>query len=49
MVGNADDRVYYVISDLHIGGDEQLERVEFLEELIGFLERLESTERPPNS
>lgn len=44
MVGNADDRVYYVISDLHIGGDEQLEKVEFLEELIGFLERLERTD-----
>ncbi len=44
MVSNADDRVYYVISDLHIGGDEQLEGVEFLEELIGFLERLESTD-----
>jgi UDP-2,3-diacylglucosamine pyrophosphatase LpxH len=38
------DRVYYVISDLHIGGDEQLEEVEFLEELLGFLERLEASE-----
>jgi UDP-2,3-diacylglucosamine pyrophosphatase LpxH len=44
MVGNADDRVYYVISDLHIGGDEQLEGVEFLEELLAFLERLERTD-----
>ncbi|MFC7157300.1 metallophosphoesterase [Halomarina halobia] len=44
MVGNADDRVYYVISDLHIGGDEQLEEVEFLDELLGFLERLERTD-----
>jgi len=38
------DRVYYVISDLHIGGDEQLEEVEFLDELLGFLEGLEDTE-----
>ncbi|WP_049927834.1 metallophosphoesterase [Halopiger goleimassiliensis] len=39
-----DDRVYYVISDLHIGGDEQLEEVEFLDELLAFLERLEETD-----
>ncbi|MFB6085961.1 MAG: metallophosphoesterase [Halodesulfurarchaeum sp.] len=39
-----DDRVYYVISDLHIGGDEQLEQVDFLDELLEFLERLERTE-----
>ncbi|ELZ14168.1 metallophosphoesterase [Haloterrigena salina JCM 13891] len=39
-----DDRVYYVISDLHIGGDEQLEDVEFLDELRSFLERLERTD-----
>ena len=38
-----DDRVYYVISDLHIGGDEQLEEVEFLDELLGFLRQLEDT------
>ena len=37
-----DDRVYYVISDLHIGGDEQLEEVAFLNELLAFLERLET-------
>ncbi len=36
--------VYYVISDLHIGGDEQLEHVEFLDELLEFLEKLEKTE-----
>ncbi|KYH26229.1 calcineurin-like phosphoesterase superfamily domain protein [Halalkalicoccus paucihalophilus] len=35
---------YYVISDLHIGGDEQLEHVEFLEELIAFLEHLEGVD-----
>lgn len=40
----ADDRVYYVISDLHIGGDEQLEDVEFLDELLEFLKTLEQTE-----
>ena len=44
MAGDADGRVYYVVSDLHIGGDEQLEHVEFLEELLGFLRRLEATE-----
>ncbi len=37
-------RVYYVISDLHIGGDEQLEEVEFLDELLSFLEELAETE-----
>jgi len=35
------DTVYYAISDLHIGGDEQLEHVEFIDELLAFLERLE--------
>ena len=40
------DRVYYVISDLHIGGDEQLEEVEFLDELLDFLRRLETTDEP---
>jgi len=44
MAEGADDRVYYVISDLHIGGDEQLEEVPFREELLTFLERLESTD-----
>jgi len=44
MNDNADDRVYYVISDLHIGGDEQLENVEFLDELLAFLENLETTD-----
>ncbi len=39
-----DGPVYYVISDLHIGGDEQLEEVEFLDELLEFLERLEGTD-----
>jgi UDP-2,3-diacylglucosamine pyrophosphatase LpxH len=38
------DRVYYVISDLHIGGDEQLEEVDFLDELLDFLGELESTD-----
>ena len=39
-----DDRVYYVISDLHIGGDEQLEEIEFREELLGLLRRLGRTD-----
>jgi hypothetical protein len=41
---DADGPVYYVISDLHIGGDERLEEVEFLDELLEFLERLEATD-----
>lgn len=44
MSGDAGGRVYYVISDLRIGGDEQLEDVEFLDELLAFLERLERTD-----
>ncbi len=44
MADDGDDPVYYVISDLHIGGDEQLGHVEFIEELLDFLERLESTD-----
>ncbi|MFP8954572.1 metallophosphoesterase (plasmid) [Natrialbaceae archaeon A-arb3/5] len=44
MGSDSDDRVYYVISDLHIGGDEQLEEVEYLDELLAFLERLETTD-----
>jgi UDP-2,3-diacylglucosamine pyrophosphatase LpxH len=35
---------YYLISDLHIGGDEQLEHVDFLEELLSFLRMLERTD-----
>ncbi len=44
MSDSGADPVYYVISDLHIGGDEQLEEVEFLDELLEFLERLEKTD-----
>jgi UDP-2,3-diacylglucosamine pyrophosphatase LpxH len=44
MADETDDRVYYVVSDLHIGGDEQLEDVEFLDELLAFLKRLETTD-----
>ena len=36
--------VYYFISDLHIGGDEQLEHVDFLEELLGFLRELQASD-----
>ena len=43
-VENPDDPVYYVISDLHIGGDEQLEEVDYLDELLEFLQRLETTD-----
>ena len=44
MSGEADGPAYYVVSDLHIGGDEQLEHVEFLEEFLALLERLENTD-----
>ena len=44
MNDSSADRAYYVISDLHIGGDEQLEVVEFLDELLAFLEDLARTE-----
>jgi UDP-2,3-diacylglucosamine pyrophosphatase LpxH len=44
MTEDTDSPVYYVISDLHIGGDEQLEEVPFLEELLGFLRRLEHSD-----
>ncbi|EMA07549.1 metallophosphoesterase [Haloferax denitrificans] len=35
---------YYFISDLHIGGDEQLGKVDFLDELLTFLRTLEATD-----
>ncbi|RXK49542.1 metallophosphoesterase [Halorientalis pallida] len=44
MPTDADDRVCYVISDLHVGGEEQLGEVEALPELLDFLERLERTD-----
>jgi UDP-2,3-diacylglucosamine pyrophosphatase LpxH len=44
MTDETGDRVYYVVSDLHIGGDEQLGEVEFQEELLGFLDRLAATD-----
>ncbi len=44
MASEADNRVYYVVSDLHIGGDEQLREVEFLDELLGFLDHLANTD-----
>ncbi|MDY6777688.1 MAG: metallophosphoesterase [Candidatus Nanohaloarchaea archaeon] len=40
-MADGNDTVYYVISDLHIGGDEQLEQVDFHDELLQFLQRLE--------
>jgi UDP-2,3-diacylglucosamine pyrophosphatase LpxH len=42
--GDDGEPVYYVVSDLHIGGDEQLEEVAFLDELLEFLRRLETTD-----
>jgi UDP-2,3-diacylglucosamine pyrophosphatase LpxH len=36
--------VYYFISDLHVGGDEQLQQVDFLDELLAFLRDLEETD-----
>jgi UDP-2,3-diacylglucosamine pyrophosphatase LpxH len=44
MATEDSDPVYYVISDLHIGGDEQLEEIEFLDELLAFLADLETTD-----
>src|SRR6056297_3677609 len=35
---------YYLISDLHIGGDEELRNVEFEDELIAFLRDLEASD-----
>jgi UDP-2,3-diacylglucosamine pyrophosphatase LpxH len=35
---------YYLVSDLHIGGDEQLRHVDFREELIDFLRELEDSD-----
>ncbi|WP_247000637.1 metallophosphoesterase [Halosolutus gelatinilyticus] len=42
--GAGADPVYYFISDLHIGGDEALEDVDFLDELLSFLRTLEATD-----
>ncbi|WP_323173312.1 metallophosphoesterase [Natrialba sp. PRR66] len=44
MTNVTDGPIYYVISDLHIGGDEQLEHVDFVDELLEFLDRLETTD-----
>ncbi|WP_440007869.1 metallophosphoesterase [Halomicrococcus sp. SG-WS-1] len=33
--------VYYFVSDLHVGGDEQLQEAEFESEFVAFLEQLE--------
>jgi UDP-2,3-diacylglucosamine pyrophosphatase LpxH len=35
---------YYFISDLHIGGDETLQEVEFMDELLTFLRELEGSD-----
>ncbi|RQG94933.1 metallophosphoesterase [Natrarchaeobius chitinivorans] len=44
MVNDGDGPVYYVISDLHMGGDEQLGEIDFLDELLDFLGRLETVD-----
>jgi hypothetical protein len=36
---------YFFVSDLHIGGDEQLKILDFEEELIAFLEMLRRREK----
>ncbi|ELY93863.1 metallophosphoesterase [Natrialba hulunbeirensis JCM 10989] len=46
MGADGEEPVYYVISDLHIGGDEQLGDIDFLPELLAFLRRLETTAEP---
>src|SRR6056297_1175149 len=35
---------YYFVSDLHVGGDEQLEQVDFFDELLAFLRDLEASD-----
>jgi UDP-2,3-diacylglucosamine pyrophosphatase LpxH len=45
-MGESPEPTYYVISDLHIGGDEQLEEVAFLDELLEFLRELETRTDP---
>jgi UDP-2,3-diacylglucosamine pyrophosphatase LpxH len=35
---------YYFVSDLHIGGDETLQEVEFMDELLAFLRELEESD-----
>lgn len=36
--------VYYFVSDLHVGGDEPLQQVDFRDELLAFLENLEESD-----
>ncbi|WP_227352856.1 metallophosphoesterase [Haladaptatus salinisoli] len=36
--------VYYFVSDLHVGGDEQLQECEFEDEFVEFLRRLEEAD-----
>jgi UDP-2,3-diacylglucosamine pyrophosphatase LpxH len=40
MPGDANGTTTYVVSDLHVGGDEQLEQADFLPEFLAFLERI---------
>ena len=39
-MGESSSPIYYVISDLHIGGDEQIGEIPFRDELLEFLEEL---------
>jgi len=41
--GGADPSTLYLVSDLHVGGNEQLGEVDFEPELLAFLETLETT------
>lgn len=42
MDADSKSPLIYVISDLHIGGDEKIGKVDFREEFLSFLQRLES-------
>jgi hypothetical protein len=42
--GGTDATRYYFVSDLHIGGDETLQQVDFMDEFLDFLRDLETTD-----
>ncbi|MFC4360310.1 metallophosphoesterase [Halobium salinum] len=44
QTARSDPTAYYFISDLHIGGDEELQNVEFEAELLSFLRELEASD-----
>jgi UDP-2,3-diacylglucosamine pyrophosphatase LpxH len=43
-ISHPDPTEYYFISDLHVGGDEELQNVEFEAELLAFLRDLETSD-----